>query len=785
MPTHASFRFSTYLTLAIACIAVGAAEYEIMPEIAVFGGLSVLALGVLYFLETRVTLLSIPAANRLGGIIIGLYVIWAAYRIKREITLHEFANMGWQTFIVALCGPLVMVTVVAKVARRDKHAGDYWTLHGIALAGMGMSAAFAEETSSFVLVGVYLIAAVWSLTLLYLGRATGVVPAIPGGVQPATKAVAVSADPTGHRTDLRPAIVWAVVALVVAFPLYLLTPRSSELKVDFGKPRIEVGYSADQMVDLTRTGPISPNPEPAFEFTATNENGTPRMDVDFNQRFRGKAFRSYYKGAWTVPSEEEVIGISYARGPWKDGEQLRATRQVSDWTPPNLGPGQFTLSFDVPARLHTSFQADPVLWVPDQPSPLAFLLDNKPRAFLVKADGTFDDLLVRPRGAPRRYVQVYRKPEVLNVSPPFRFVEKGYENRLVPLKHNPVPRVKEFADRALSDLERSGLLPKDWRDDKTLLPKPQHRELIAHLLTTYLAISPDFNYTTDLRLENKTIDPVEDFLFNTKEGHCERYAAALALMLRSQGIPTLYVLGFRGCEHLGDGKYVVRQEYAHAWVEALVPIRDETEDPEEPRTRVYHWISLDPTPGGTDVTEDGSSPWWSQANTWIQSRFQEYVKDYTPEQRRRALDAFFDWVTRPTSLVGIALGIVLLTGIRFGIRRMRMRTLAAAPLPPAEQPRWFNELSKLLVAHGIVPAPGDTLREYALSAALALRERGCVGVAEVPLAWVEAYYQDRFGGIPPSDARLAELETQLDSLRQALEQTRNVNDHRQANASGQ
>src|SRR5262249_11886363 len=156
--------------------------------------------------------------------------------------------------------------------------------------------------------------------------------------------------------------------LVVAFPLYLLTPRSSELKVDFGKPRIEVGYSADQMVDLTRTGPIAPNSEPAFEFTATNEDGTPRTDVDFNQRFRGKAFRSYYKGEWKVPADEEVtIPISYARGPWKLGEQLRALRHVPEWTPPNLGPGQFTLSFDVPARLHTAFVADPVIWVPDQP----------------------------------------------------------------------------------------------------------------------------------------------------------------------------------------------------------------------------------------------------------------------------------------------------------------------------------------------------------------------------------------------------------------------------------
>ena len=43
-----------------------------------------------------------------------------------------------------------------------------------------------------------------------------------------------------------------------------------------------------------------------------------------------------------------------------------------------------------------------------------------------------------------------------------------------------------------------------------------------------------------------------DFLVNVKQGHCERFASALALMLRSQGIPSRVVVGFRGVIALHD-----------------------------------------------------------------------------------------------------------------------------------------------------------------------------------------------------------------------------------------
>src|SRR5262249_18415518 len=132
------------------------------------------------------------------------------------------------------------------------------------------------------------------------------------------------------------------------------------------------------------------------------------------------------------------------------------------------------------------------------------------------------------------------------------------------------------------------------------------------------------------------------------------------------------------------------------------------------------------------------------AHSWIDARFQEYVANYTPEQRQRALTTFVVWLVRPTTLAVLA-GTV---GLAFGARFMRRHLAQRAARPPEvpEPTRWFGELVALLSAHGISPAPGDTALEFATSAAAALAARpGCADVAEVPLAWAGAYYQSRFG----------------------------------------
>src|SRR5208282_2046059 len=94
--------------------------------------------------------------------------------------------------------------------------------------------------------------------------------------------------------------------------------------------------------------------------------------------------------------------------------------------------------------------------------------------------------------------------------------------------------------------------------------------------------------------------PVDHFLFESKRGHCEFFSTAMALMLRTVGIPSRNVTGFVGGTYNRFGRYyAVRQGDAHSWVEAYL------DDPTRPG-----WQTFDPTPtSGAQPLEDTTGAW--------------------------------------------------------------------------------------------------------------------------------------------------------------------------------
>ncbi len=104
--------------------------------------------------------------------------------------------------------------------------------------------------------------------------------------------------------------------------------------------------------------------------------------------------------------------------------------------------------------------------------------------------------------------------------------------------------------------------------------------LQAHAIEQYLQTR--LRYTLDLKRDER-YEPIEDFLFVQKAGHCEYFASAMAVMLRAVGIPARVVNGFLGGEWNDYGKYLaVRQGDAHAWVEVWLGDAG--------------WVTFDPTP---------------------------------------------------------------------------------------------------------------------------------------------------------------------------------------------
>jgi hypothetical protein len=122
----------------------------------------------------------------------------------------------------------------------------------------------------------------------------------------------------------------------------------------------------------------------------------------------------------------------------------------------------------------------------------------------------------------------------------------------------------------------------------------------ARAIEAYL--KTQFRYTLDLKPGPK--DPIAEFLFDLKEGHCEYFASAMVIMLRTQGIPARIVNGFQMGEYNELNRYyTVRESDAHSWVEVYFPGEDA-------------WIEFDPTPaaGINDYSQGG-----------LMSRFRKYA----------------------------------------------------------------------------------------------------------------------------------------------------------------
>jgi transglutaminase-like putative cysteine protease len=102
---------------------------------------------------------------------------------------------------------------------------------------------------------------------------------------------------------------------------------------------------------------------------------------------------------------------------------------------------------------------------------------------------------------------------------------------------------------------------------------PELAEQLAENAGTDLAVARQLErglktqYGYTLQLPGGVKDPLADFLFDRRAGHCEDFATALAVLLRTRGIPSRVVVGFNGGERAA-GEYLVRAGDAHAWVEA-------------------------------------------------------------------------------------------------------------------------------------------------------------------------------------------------------------------------
>lgn len=331
---------------------------------------------------------------------------------------------------------------------------------------------------------------------------------------------------------------------------------------------------------------------------------------------------------------------------------------------------------------------------------------------------------------------------------------------------------------------------------KEVVSSADSNEQKARMLESYFLNSNEFTYSLDLRIEDASIDPIEDFLFNRKTGHCEYYASSLAIMLRAIGIPSRLVSGFKGGQYDKDLQlYLVQQLHAHSWVEAYVDGR---------------WVVLDPTPATrSESVAKAMKPASSFAsikrsldnawNTGIQlSQTQQRELIYKPIQeigqqsmlnvknlfqgRATNFKGLFDFLTSPgewLSLKGGVFAFVFLTffsGLVWIGRRIlglagKLREKNKKTKRRVQSVEFYRRFLKILMQHGIHQEPTDTAKEFVESSLRELQPKLQQNQLEQwPAELVQKFYLVRYGGRTLSQSETNEIDRRLSDLEKCLTQ---------------
>jgi transglutaminase-like putative cysteine protease len=268
--------------------------------------------------------------------------------------------------------------------------------------------------------------------------------------------------------------------------------------------------------------------------------------------------------------------------------------------------------------------------------------------------------------------------------------------------------------------------------------------------------------------------PVDHFLFESKRGHCEFFSTAMAIMLRTIGIPSRNVTGFVGGTYNRFGRYyAVRQGDAHSWVEAYL---DDS----------HGWVTFDPTP------TSGAQPLQETSGAWVylrdliealSQRWNRYVIGYDLKTQVRIFEDLSHRYERLRQKTGtntgaaerftrppVVAGAVLILGIGAYVLWRRRRPSKGSDLAGQEKPKvspqvetataLYKALETALASQGIArPASLPPLRH---AEELVARQHP---LAQPVLELTNIYIEARFGGLTIDESAQRDYERRVKEIR--------------------
>ncbi len=500
--------------------------------------------------------------------------------------------------------------------------------------------------------------------------------------------------PTGSAdmTDLSPAVkrllLGVSLALVGGIAFFILFPRLSwNLAGQRSTPSVLGSVSGmTDRVRLGEGGGIKTSARIVARVKIEPDPGTDSLETYFHgrafDRFDGREWSSTRKAGRT----NSDILLLEVRG--------RVRRQDIELLP--AYESKTAIALDRPAQFHQ----------------LSGFTNTGPvRGVFTNVPG--DEVRLNAPGSAFKYQAVSLDPGTLPVAPDLEDRERYLD----------LPQALDPQIRALATQQT---LP----DDSALVA--------AQKLTSFL--KNRYEYTLD---QEPSDDPLRDFLFQTRRGHCEHFATALAVLLRSLGHPTRVVGGFFGGERIGEA-YVLRGGDAHAWTQVFVDGRG--------------WVAFDATP---DSGRPSASSRLIAAVLGLYERIDGFW-------RRRVIDySILDQVELARALVRPpdseltqggrrdllpskqAVGAAALVGLAvFGVFFVVTR-LADRRKPRARATAFLDRLERALDSSGIQRRPDELIEEVASRLE---RDRHAVGPA-VRRA-TQRYLEARFANapLPPEEA---------------------------------
>ena len=618
--------------------------------------------------------------------------------------------------ILALAHFLIAVQIVKLFG--VKAARDYMQLFLISLMHLGVAAILTVDLVFSVAFFVYMMIATWTLTLFTLVRELD-----SRGV-PAEQASSLRVG----RGVVAGAVLVSGGTLVMTAAFFLAFPRFSAILFQVQRRSLapHVSGFSDEL-KLTDLSAIKENQDDVMHVLIDKAGDR----FPNPPKWRGLAFDRYEDGLWKRSWQQ---GSAWKQSPVTRVFTDTGTRGTATWTFMRPDEGVAGAGEVSSCKILLSPTGTDALFAVPRATSVEFLSPAQPNAVAVDPG----DSLRAPALPP---TEVLYRVECVPVP---RWAARGADveasGKIDGVYYLARPRgpldLRRIESLAADVVARAGA--------RTPLEKAQALE--DHLKSSYA-------YTLDLTPAPPGVDPIDDFLFTKKEGHCELFASAFVIMARSQGLPARLVNGFQSGEWNELGSYyLVRQSDAHAWAEV--------------HFAGVGWVDFDPTPGGGSPRPTGVFAAWRRFRDYMKLRWLSYVISYNlgdqlsfadrVRQRlggvRETVTRFFadmkrwlepdsDTIARSYALFSVASGLGLVAVIVW--RRRGAKRKAGAPARRRPTVAFYEELLRALDGRGWRRAPTETPREFA---ARVIREGG-EPLRPAALV-VESFYAVRFGNRP-------------------------------------